>query len=161
MYFKGRNDMNLNKREKILINIFINLFIIFTYHIYIYNPKVNEIKNLKNIKEQEEYNKSIETTSKNEKAMLKNLNQESIINIISDIFSKSTKTNSIKFQEIEHTEKYKFVNIEIQVVGHINDILKSIQKIDNSRISIYIESIMLDSTKEYGLCTIYLRIYSL
>lgn len=153
--------MNLNKREKILINIFISLFIIFTYHIYMYNPKVNEIKNLKIIKEQEEYNKSVETTNQNEKAMLKNLNQESIINIISDIFLKSTKTNSIKFQEIEHAEKYKFVNVEIQVVGSINDILKSIQKIDNSRISIYIESIMLDSTKEYGICTLNLRIYSL
>lgn len=153
--------MNLNKREKILINIFINLFIIFTYHIYMYNPIVNEIKNLRSVNEQEKYNKSIETTSQNKKVILKNLNQESLITIISDLFPKSTTTTSIKFQEIEHTEKYKFVNIEIQVVGNMNDILKSIQKIDNSSISIYIKSIMLDSTKDYSLCTLYLRVYSL
>jgi Tfp pilus assembly protein PilO len=161
MYLKGRTDMNLNKREKILINIFINLFIIFTYHIYIYNPKINEINNLKSIKKQEEYDQSIEAMSKNEKILLKNLNQENIINIISDVFPESTTINSIKFQDTEYAEKYKLINIEIQVIGSMNDILQSIQKIDNSSISIYIKSIMLDSTKDYGLCTLYLRVYSL
>ena len=153
--------MNLNKREKILISLFINLCIIFTYNIYIYNPKVNEINNLKTIKKQEEYNNSIETVSKNNKIMLKDLNQENVINIIANTFPKSTITNSIKFKELGYDEKYKFEDIDIQVTGNMDEILLGLQNIDNSRTSIYIKSIMLDSTTDNVICTIYLRVYSL
>jgi hypothetical protein len=161
MYIEGRTDMSLNIRERVLINAFVSLFVISIYHIYVYNPKTDEINNLKIIKKQEESNESIKTISQNKKMLLKDLNQETIINILSNVFPKSATINSIKFQEAEYSEKYKFINIEIQVLGSINDILQGIQKIDNSSISIYTKSIMLDSTKGYDICTLYLMVYSL
>jgi len=161
MHLKGKKYMSLNKRERILVSIFVNLFVILMYHIYIYNPMVSDIESFKNIKEQEEYNMSLKSVNQNKKTLLKNLNQETIINTLAYIFPKSIQTNSIKFQEIEDTEKYKFVNIEIQVIGNTQDILKGIEKIDNSDASIYIQSIMLDNTKDYVICTLYLSVYSL
>lgn len=153
--------MNLNKREKILITIFINLCIVFMYNMYIYNPTVNEINEFKNIKKQLEYNDSVKAISQNNKVMLKSLEQQSIISILSNTFPKTITINSIKFQQEESDEKFKSIDIEVQIIGNMNDILTSLDKIENLRTSIYTKSIALDSTKDPIICTLYLRIYSL
>lgn len=152
--------INLNSREKFMINILLYSIIIFLYNLFIHYPNLDKIEALSMVKNDIDNIKFEEDTSIEEDILDKyiKLEQDDILSFIQKHTVKGAELIAINFINANLNEN--IINLQIELEGNKKFISKSILNIEKGINSIYITDLNTQEYKDKTIATIGFSIHN-